>query len=79
MHFRKEKTMNARYRYEPGLLDRFNPNVVAGRPIVAGAAVAITGEVTDPMHKFVYVQDESGNRQSVYRSALVLIRERVPA
>jgi hypothetical protein len=59
-----------RYRYEPGLLDTYRPIVIRGRPIAAGAMVRIERDHVDPLGRLVWVADEMGNIQSVFRRAL---------
>lgn len=59
-----------RYEYRPGLLDLHDPTVIRGKPIKPGAIVTIVKAVGDPLNWFVYVVDEAGNEQSVFRRAL---------
>ena len=56
-----------RYIYRPGLMDRCDPTVLAGSPIEVGAIVVVTGRIGP----FRYVLDCYGNRQSVWKQALI--------
>ncbi len=59
-----------KYIYEPVMFDRFDPKVIEGLPIENGATVIITNEKFDPRNKFVWIKDEKGNEQSVYRTSI---------
>lgn len=58
------------YTYNPVMLDCIDPKVIKGQPIKAGAKVTITNRRVDPFRKFVWVKDEQGNQQSVYKASL---------
>jgi len=56
--------------YEPGLLDRIVPNVIAGYPIEYGTRVIVTKRNVDPAGIIRWIMDRDGNEQSVYKNAL---------
>lgn len=61
--------------YHPGLMDLTDPNVIRGRPIRPGAFVRVTrggrGQPkVDPLGRIVWVEDDEGNEQSVWKKAL---------
>ena len=58
------------YVYKPVGFDRWDPIVIRGEPIKPGARVRITKGAVDPRKLFVWVEDEEGNEQSVYRKSL---------
>lgn len=62
-----------RYEYRPGIMDRCDPNVIAGSPlgIEPGALVTITKRIGAAL---VWVRDARGNEQSVWKAALVPCR-----
>ena len=62
-----------RYEYRPGLMDRCDPNVIAGSAlgIAPGALVTITKRIGAAL---VWIRDERGNEQSVWKAALVSLR-----
>ena len=59
-----------KYIYDPVGFDRFDPKVIEGYPIEPGSKVEITKKNIDPMSWFVFIVDEQGNRQSVFRRSL---------
>ena len=64
------KKKAAQYRYWPSYIDMTCPCVIKGEEIVRGSVVTITRKEVDPMGKFVFIKDEKGNIQSVYKTAL---------
>lgn len=62
------------YIYEPNWLDLTDPKVIEGYPIKRGARVTITKRKIDPMGMFVFITDEQGNRQSVYKRSLTRVK-----
>jgi len=58
------------YKYDPVGIDRIDPCVLYGDSIKPGSKVTITKSNVDPLKKFVFIVDEKGNRQSVYKSSL---------
>jgi BRCA1 C Terminus (BRCT) domain len=69
----RKRPFKSTHEYHPGLMDISSPNVIEGRPIEPGSPVRIysqKGEV-DPLGKLVWIEDEHGNRQSVWKAALV--------
>jgi hypothetical protein len=71
------KSIAKKFKYDPVLLDKMDPKVLSGSPIAQGATVVITKSNIDPMRKFVFVQDEKGNAQSVYKNSLTPIAQRI--
>lgn len=64
------------YEYQPGLMDRTDPRVIRGRPIQPGAVVSILRDRVDPLGKIVWIVDQAGNEQSVWRAALKRVGRR---
>ena len=62
-----------RYEYAPGLMDRCDPNVIAGTPlgIAPGSIVVVTKRIGRAL---VWILDANGNEQSVWRAALVPLK-----
>ena len=62
-----------RYEYRPGLIDRCDPNLIAGSAlgIAPGTLVTITKRIGAAL---VWIRDERGNEQSVWKAALVPLR-----
>jgi hypothetical protein len=59
------------HTYDPIGWDRFDAKPLPGhKAIKPGSKVRKLDDVGDPMGKFVYVEDEAGNRQSVDRKSL---------
>jgi len=56
--------------YQPNLLETIHPIVITGSAIRGGTIVTITGQVNDPLGKFVYIEDDKGNRMSVNKGSL---------
>jgi hypothetical protein len=65
-----EVVLSFTHIYDPVGWDRFDPKVWEGQPIRPGARVAVWKERIDPMHYFVVIQDEAGNRQAVKRTSI---------
>jgi hypothetical protein len=61
------------YKYQPNWLDFTDPRVIAGKAITPGQIVKITKNKIDPCGLFVFIEDQQGNRQSVYKKSLTKI------
>jgi len=59
-----------KYYYYPGSMDISDPRVLKGRPIKRGARVVVTRYKVDPQNRIVWIMDEHGNEQSVWKKAL---------
>lgn len=66
----KNPKVGGTYIYNPILLDRFMGRVINGKDIEIGAKVKVTKKDFDPMKKFVFIEDEKGNRMSVDKNSL---------
>ena len=62
-----------RYAYEPGLMDRCDPNMISGTPlgIAPGSIVVVTKRIGRAL---VWILDANGNEQSVWTRALVPLK-----
>ena len=61
------------YQFTPNLIDEVDPKVIEGYPIKRGSVVEITKRKIDPYNMFVFLQDNFGNRQSVYKNSLTAV------
>jgi len=67
----RKRPFKATHTYHPGVMDLTSPNVIEGKPIAKGEPVRIVNQGFDPANKLVHVADAHGNRQSVWKAALV--------
>lgn len=65
--------MTQYYLYNRGIFDYFNPIVVKGNVIADGVVIKIVKKGFDPANKMVWIEDNNGNVQSVYKNALTKI------
>lgn len=63
------------YIYKQSRLDKKNPCVIYGKPIKDGAIVCIIARDVDPTGKVVFVEDNKGNEQSVFKNSLIPINK----
>ena len=72
-----DRPFKATHNYQPGLMDRASPTVVHGQAIEPGVPVQVLREHTRGLRvgksvsPFKVVRDEHGNRQHVWKQALV--------
>ena len=66
-----------KYRYMPGIIEILDPVIISGGEIAQNAIVEPCRTNVDPCNKFVYVKDEQGNVNSVYKTSLRPIARRV--
>lgn len=66
-----------KYQYAPGVLDRFTPTVMVGRPIAPGTWVRLLAKrpaggkaIRGWGRTFAWIADEHGNEQIVFKRAL---------
>lgn len=52
------------------VMDRFDPKVIVGAPIMEGELVEVIKTDVDPARRFVFVRDTVGNVQSVSRGSI---------
>lgn len=62
--------ISKKYIFSPFGLDLWDPKVIRGVPIDSGSIVEVTETKIDPLGKFVWIKDEKGNEQSVYKTSL---------